>query len=75
MILTLVNGVMHPHQLQYTSAPCDVIYACIIPMYPDSELTEKVTGTVGETHIGTSTLVPVKTEPALTCMNRTKRVR
>jgi hypothetical protein len=46
MILTLVNGVMHPHQLQYTSAPCDVIYACIIPMYPDSELTEKVTGTV-----------------------------
>jgi len=30
--------------------------------------------TVGVWYIGTSTLVPVKLEPALTCMNRTKRV-
>ena len=31
--------------------------------------------TVGETHIGTSTLVPVKQEPALTCLNSTRRAR
>ena len=31
--------------------------------------------TVGEWYIGTSTLVPVQQEPALTCMNRTKRAR
>jgi len=32
-------------------------------------------GTVGESNIGTSTLVPVNKEPALTCMNRTRRAR
>jgi len=31
--------------------------------------------TVGESNIGTSTLVPVNKEPALTCMNRTRRAR
>ena len=31
--------------------------------------------TTGEVDIGTSTLVPVNQEPALTCLNRTRRAR
>jgi hypothetical protein len=32
-------------------------------------------GAAGECHIGTSTLAPVKNEPALTCLNSARRAR